>query len=83
MVNESLLLESLVGLHQRTKELYVMILACGSELAALRDTVRALDPTFDGVLAKKRQDRSVLEDARQQAKLLDDAILRLKIGLIV
>ena len=54
----------------------------GSELAALRETVRALDPAFEDVLEKKRQATSLAEGTRETTRLLDDAILKLKADLI-
>ena len=82
MVNEQVLLESLVALTETSKAQIVMIAGIGSEVAALRETVRALDPTFDDVLAKKREENSFLETARQAVRLLDDAVMRLKADLI-
>lgn len=52
-----------------------------SELVALRETVRGLDPTFGEVLDNKRE-KSPDEAVLQSLRLLDEAIQKLKADLI-
>jgi len=82
MVNETVLLDSLVALTVTCKQMYIMLGAVGSECAALRETVRGLDPTFDEVLEKKREATSMSATSAEIGKMLDDAILKLKDDLI-
>ena len=82
MINESVLLDCLVTLINSSKAQFVMIAALGDEVSALRESVRGLDPTFDEVLASKRESQ-LGQAARTTVKLLDDAIQRLKADLIV
>lgn len=58
-----------------------MIYAMSSELVALRETVRGLDPTFGEVLDNKRE-KSPDEAVLQSLRLLDEAIQKLKADLI-
>jgi len=82
MINESVLLDCLVALTNSCKAQFVMIAAVGDEVSALRESVRGLDPTFDEVLASKRESQ-LGQAARTTVRLLDDAIVRLKSDLIV
>lgn len=81
MVNETVLLESLVALTNVCKAQMVMFSGMSREVAALRDTVRSLDPTFDEVFESKYGNLPD-EAARQVTQLLDAAILQLKSDLI-
>ena len=63
------------------KYVFGMIYAMSSELVALRETVRGLDPTFGEVLDNKRE-KSPDEAVLQSLRLLDEAIQKLKADLI-
>jgi len=58
-----------------------MLSAIADEVAALRETVRSLDPAFDEVLASNRESQSS-QAAQQVVHLLDEAIQKLKTELI-
>ena len=82
MVNESVLLESMVALTEFCRAQAVMIGVIGSEVAALRETARGLDPAFDEMFARKQEGTSVSEGMSKVVPLLDIAIQRLKAQLI-
>jgi hypothetical protein len=68
----------LISLAAENKKQYLMLSAMLNELAALRETVRALDPTFADVLTKKQQEAadSTREVFLQQVASLDATIQR-------
>jgi len=55
MINERNLKEALITLAEIMKTQMEMTASAMTELAAVRETVRALDPTFDDNLLAKRQ----------------------------
>ncbi|HEX4075918.1 MAG TPA: hypothetical protein VHX49_11005 [Candidatus Acidoferrales bacterium] len=55
MIKESALRQTLLVLTDVAKGQYELIVSSMIELAALRETVRGLDPTFADVLATKRE----------------------------
>jgi hypothetical protein len=81
MINEALLLDTLVGLTENTRVVFGSVYAIKSELVALRETVRGLDPTFGEVLDAKRE-KHPDEALLQSIRLLDQAIQKLKTDLI-
>jgi hypothetical protein len=82
MINEAVLLDSMVALTELCKAQCIMISGLGRQVAALRDTVRSLDPTFDEVFEKKYE--NLRDEALQRASLmLDPAILKLRNDLIL
>lgn len=82
MINETALRDALSALAQQSKTLYVMTSSVLNEVAALRETVRGLDPTFADVLEQKRQEaaREQAEVVRLQLALYDHILERLKHG---
>lgn len=54
MLNESALKDTLLALAEQHKSHYIMMTAILNELAALRETVRGLDPTFGDVMEARR-----------------------------
>jgi hypothetical protein len=58
MINEPALRETLISLADLCKTQYAMLSVMMDEVAALRETVRGLDPTFSDVLEQKRKDQS-------------------------
>jgi hypothetical protein len=85
MINESVLQSVVVSLAVENKKQYLMLSAVLNELAALRETVRALDPTFADVLEieQKRAADSTREAVLLQAALLDDVIRKAGVGLLL
>lgn len=73
----------LISLAQWSKAHTAALLDLTREIAALRDTVRALDPTFSDVLRQKREDRSkeigeAFPQSLQPLELHDELIQSLK-----
>jgi hypothetical protein len=66
MINENALRDALLALATDGRSNYVMISSALNELAALRETVRGLDPTFADILEQKRQ-----EAARANAEVVE------------
>jgi hypothetical protein len=83
MVNEQMLVESMVALVQTCKQQSELIARITSEFVALRETVRGLDPTFGDVLAQKRVDHSAQAVMDETNRLLDELARRLRESLIV
>jgi len=54
LINEASLKDVLLALATQSKTQYVMLSSILNELAALRETVRDLDPIFGEVLEQKR-----------------------------
>jgi len=84
VINESALKDALLALAQQTKTQYLMTSAILNELAAVRETVRGLDPTFADVLAtkQKQSQEETNEVVLTTIRLLDQIIERLKAGVI-
>ena len=82
MINELALRDALLALAEQSKTQYLMFSAVLNEVAALRETVRGLDPTFSEVLEDRRKQSQ--EDTREivllTLRLLDGIIARLKGG---
>jgi hypothetical protein len=73
---------SALATHERSS--YLMISNLGAEVTALRETVRALDPSFDEVLAEKRS-AEVRTNAPFEAGatgIYDELIDKLKAGYV-
>jgi len=84
MINESRLRETLLYLAEDNRINYIMIASLTNEIAALRETVRGLDPTFREVLEVKRdesQERGE-EHIRNAIAEYDQIIQRLKEGYV-
>jgi hypothetical protein len=71
MINENALRDALLALATDGRSNYVMIASLLRELAALRETVRGLDPTFADILERKRQ-----EAAQNDAEVVEASIVR-------
>ena len=80
MINENALRDALLALAEQNKLQYVMASAILDEVAALRETVRGLDPTFDDVLAQKKQEHSTAQEQVTVLRLLNEIIRRLESG---
>lgn len=79
-MNENLMREGLLRLAERGKTDYVMISSILAELAALRETVRGLDPTFSEVLEERRREfaDNQREEVKETIRLCNDLIEKLK-----
>ena len=79
MVDESLLRDTLVLVTEEHKNIYKMLSGMLRELAALRETVRGLDPTFSEVLQNRqwqmtqKLSATVAERERAFDKLIEKA----------
>jgi hypothetical protein len=84
MINESQLKDVLMSLLMENRSAFVMSNAILSELTALRETVRSLDPTFADVIEQKRNEAEA-RGAAEAARVLDgiDAMIEsLKNGYV-
>jgi hypothetical protein len=84
MINENALKDVLLALVEQQKIQYVGYSAALDELAALRETVKGLDPTFLDVIEQKRKESAAAteEIVRLQVKLFDAILQRVKAGYI-
>ena len=82
MINENALRDALLALATDARSSYVMIASMLRELAALRETVRGLDPTFVDILERERQQAVRNDDAEVRALIVhyDEIIRRLTVG---
>ena len=82
MINESALRKTLLVLTDIAKGQYELIVSSMIELAALRETVRGLDPTFADILATKREQalQNALPITPELVARLDDLTRILKSG---
>jgi len=80
VINELALKDALLACVEQNKLCYVMLSAAIDELAALRETVRGLDPTFSEVLEQKRAENSTAQERIAVLRMLNETIQRLKGG---
>jgi hypothetical protein len=80
MINETALRDALLASVEQNKLCYVMLSAMLDELAAIRETVRGLDPTFSEVLEQKRQENSTAPERIAVLRMLNEIIQKLKDG---
>jgi ABC-type nitrate/sulfonate/bicarbonate transport system ATPase subunit len=82
MIKEKALKDHLLALAERDKTNYLMISGILDELAALRETVRGLDPTFAEVLENRRKEaaKQTAPVVKETVRLLNEIIQRLKAG---
>jgi len=78
MINENALRDALVALATQCKTQQDLLSHVMDEVAALRETVRGLDPTFSDVLDVQRKNQSNVAIRRIANQLIDDLIRRLK-----
>jgi hypothetical protein len=69
MVNETALKDALLAIVNDAKSSYIMLSSLNSEIEALRETVRALDPTFADVMAQKTKEIEAKNAVAVQAVL--------------
>jgi hypothetical protein len=80
VINESALKDALLALAEQNKVQYAMISLVLDEVAALRETVRGLDPTFSEVLEQKRKESSTAQERVAVLRSMNEIIQRLKDG---
>lgn len=82
MINESVLRETLIALTSMLKDQRKALTGAMIELAALRESARGLDPTFEDILAEKRREasRDTVPAQRLIDEIFDDLIRRLEAG---
>lgn len=81
MVNEAHLLEAMIALTDLCKAQCIMISGIARQVAALRETIRPLDPTFDEVFEQKYE--NLPDEALQKViRMLDASVQKLKSDLI-
>lgn len=56
MVNETALRDALLAIVNDAKSSYIMLSSLSTEIEALRETVKILDPTFSDVMAQKTKE---------------------------
>jgi hypothetical protein len=83
VIHDENLKQTLIGLTTHCRSLYENVSLLLEEVAALRDTVRGLDPTFDEVFAKRKSDISAAEIRRAGLRQYDEIIRQLKEGSVV
>lgn len=83
MLNEMVLKDALISMAEQYRFLYLVQSDLIDEIAALRETVRGLDPTFDEVLAQKRKENASDHIRQAAVPLLDAIVQRLKDGLVI
>ena len=82
MINEPKLRDCLIILAENVKKHHEVLSLAMDEIAALRETVRGLDPTFDEVFRDRKADLSSAEFRRQSAEIFDALIQLLKTGFV-
>ena len=82
MIDENALRDTLVVLVELVQAQYKLTVAMGTQLQALQETVRGLDPTFAEVMEVRWQEETEAnaETRLSVAQVLDDLIQRLKDG---
>lgn len=69
MINEGALRDTLLSMASNSRMLYVALTSALNEVAALRETVRGLDPTFADVMEERRQ-----QEAQKTADIVQGII---------
>jgi hypothetical protein len=82
MLNETALREVLLVLTEHAKTQQDVLSHVMDEVAALRETVRGLDPTFDEVFRSRKSDLSSVQLRQLAAEQYADLIRQLKSGLV-
>jgi hypothetical protein len=84
MINENALRDVLLALAEQQKNQYIIYSAVLNELAALRETVKSLDPTFSDVIEQKRREQAdaTREVVSLQVRIFDEIIRRVDSGEI-
>ncbi|HEY6764034.1 MAG TPA: hypothetical protein VI386_04630 [Candidatus Sulfotelmatobacter sp.] len=85
MINENALTDALVSLAEISKNQYVFFSVLVNEVAALREAVRGLDPTFDDIFGKRQEQVAQATAASEKAVIAqyEEIIRKLRIGVVV
>jgi len=81
-INRAELRATLIALTKNGKMHTEELMKLKDEVAALRETVRGLDPTFDDVMKQKRKRQSDPDNIAETLALYDDIIARLRAGSV-
>jgi hypothetical protein len=84
MINENALRDVLVNLAEISKRQYSLLVDLTGEIAALEQTMRALDPTFADTFALRRKEavQKALASSQTALAQYDQLILKMKSGLV-
>jgi hypothetical protein len=84
MINETALRDVLMALLEQQKSQMIFHSGVLRELAALRETVRGLDPTFADVIEHKREEAKTREGdiVARQVQLFDEMLQKVKSGYV-
>jgi hypothetical protein len=84
MINETALRDVLMALLEQQKSQMIFHSGVFRELAALRETVRGLDPTFADVIEHKREEAKTREGdiVARQVQLFDEMLQKVKSGYV-
>jgi hypothetical protein len=85
MINEKALKDVLVTLAEINKSQYVLLMDLGSEIAALKQTMRGLDPTFSETFDRRKKEAAAEVTAQTRDSSLarfDGLIQKMKDGLV-
>ena len=80
MINENVLRSVLIALAEQAKTQHEILSHVMDDVAALRQSVRGLDPTFDDIFRERKADLSSAAMRRVAAQQFDDLIRRLTDG---
>jgi hypothetical protein len=84
VINENALREVLVNLAETNRNLYVLLVDLGCEVAAMKETIRALDPTFSETFDRRIKEAAQAVAQRKDSSLarFDGLIQKMKDGLV-
>lgn len=85
MINENALKDVLVNLAEINRDQYALLVDLGCEIAALKQTVRALDPTFVETFDRRIKEAAQATARKKESSIagFDGLIRRLKTDLLV
>lgn len=83
MLNEPLLKDVLIALAEQSGHHSLVVSGLIDEIAALREAVSGLDPTFADVLELKRKENASDQVRKGLSVLNDEIVQRLKDGLVI
>lgn len=84
MINENALTDVLVNLAEINRNQYVLLVDLGCEIAALKQTIRALDPTFAETFDRRITEaaQAVAQSKESSLARFDGLIQKMKSGLV-
>ena len=84
MINENALRDVLVNLAEINRNQYVLLVDLGCEIAALKQTIRALDPTFSETFERRKKEATQATTQSKDSSLarFDRLIQQMRDGLV-